>query len=171
VAAWTLTGRRGIVKKERMNVLIRVLHRMGLLSGSVLLAGCHGARPAALGVREGRLAPCPTIPNCVSSLDRDDVHRIAPMPFPGSAAAAIGRLTGIVRSLPRASVVSAAETCLHAEFRSAVFRFVDDVEFFADESAGVIQVRSASRVGSSDLGVNRKRIETIRARWGEPSSR
>jgi uncharacterized protein (DUF1499 family) len=68
-------------------------------------------------------------------------------------------------------VVAATESYLHAEFRSAVFRFVDDVEFFADESAGVIQVRSASRVGSSDLGVNRKRIETIRARWSEPQPR
>ena len=76
-----------------------------------------------------------------------------------------------MRSLPRASVVTATEPYLHAEFRSAVFRFVDDVEFLADESAGVIQVRSTSRVGSSDLGVNRKRIEAIRARWNELPSR
>ena len=68
-------------------------------------------------------------------------------------------------------MVSATKTCLHAEFRSAVFRFVDDAEFFADESAGVTQVRSASRVGSADLGVNRQRIETIRARWDEAPSR
>jgi uncharacterized protein (DUF1499 family) len=152
-------------------MLTRVLHVMVILSGSVLLAGCHGARPATLGVRDGRLAPCPSSPNCVSSRAEDDVHRVAPFPFTGTAGAAIGRLAGIVRSLPRASVVAATETYLHAEFRSAVFRFVDDAEFSADESAGVIQVRSASRVGSSDLGVNRKRIEGIRARWGEPPSR
>jgi hypothetical protein len=77
----------------------------------------------------------------------------------------------LVRALPRAVVVTATETYLHAEFRSAVFRFVDDAEFYADESAGVFQVRSAARVGSSDLGVNRKRVEEIRARWGEPLSR
>ena len=152
-------------------MLTRVLYVVVILSGSVVLAGCNGARPATLGVRDGRLAPCPSSPNCVSSRAEDDVHRVAPFTFTGTAGAAIGRLAGIVRSLPRASVVAASETYLHAEFRSAVFRFVDDAEFYADESAGVIQVRSASRVGSSDLGVNRKRIEGIRARWGEPPSR
>jgi len=152
-------------------MLTRVLHVVVILSGSVVLAGCHGARPATLGVRDGRLAPCPSSPNCVSSRAEDDVHRVAPFPFTGTAGAAIGRLAGIVRSLPRAAVVTATETYLHAEFRSAVFRFVDDAEFYADESAGVIQVRSAARVGSSDLGVNRKRIEEIRARWGELLSR
>jgi uncharacterized protein (DUF1499 family) len=148
-----------------------VLHAMVILSGSVVLAGCHGARQAALGVRDGRLAPCPASPNCVSSQAGDEVHRVPPIPFTGTAGAAIDRLAGIVRSLPRASVITATKTYLHAEFRSAVFRFVDDVEFLADEPAGVIQVRSASRVGSSDLGVNRKRVETIRARWGASPSR
>jgi carboxymethylenebutenolidase len=150
--------------------LLQVVHAMVALSGSVVLAGCHGARPTTIGVRDGRLAACPSNPNCVSSLAADDVHRVAPFPFAGTAAAAIGRLTGIVRSLPRTSVVAATDTYLYAEFTSAVFRFVDDVEFFADEPAGVIQVRSASRVGSSDLGVNRKRIEIIRARWSEQAA-
>ena len=76
-----------------------------------------------------------------------------------------------MRSLPRTTVVTATGTYLHAEFRSAVFRFVDDVEFHADEAAGVIQVRSGSRIGFSDLGVNRRRIEAIRARWGEATPR
>ena len=148
-------------------MLTRVFHVMVILSGPVVLAGCHGARPATLGVRDGRLAPCPSSPNCVSSRAEDDVHRVALLPFTGTAGAAIGRLAGIVSSLPRATVVAATETYLHAEFRSAVFRFVDDAEFYADESAGVIQVRSAARVGSSDLGVNRKRVEAIRARWDD----
>ena len=122
-----------------------VLHAMVILSGSVVLAGCHGARQASPGVRDGRLAPCPSSPNCVSSQAGDEVHRVAPIPFTGTAGAAIDRLAGIVRSLPRASVITATETYLHAEFRSAVFRFVDDVEFLADEPAGVIQVRSVDR--------------------------
>jgi len=150
-----------------MKVLGTVFHAIVVLAGSTLLAGCSGARPAALGSTQGRLAPCPSSPNCVSSLADDDRHRIAPLPFSGAAAAAIGRIEAIVRSLPRAAVVTATETYLYAEFRSAVFRFVDDVEFLADESAGVIQVRSAARVGSSDLGVNRKRVEAIRALWSE----
>ena len=144
-----------------------VFHALAALSGALLLAGCHGARPASPGSARGRLAPCPSSPNCVSSLANDELHRIAPLPFSGAAAAAIGRVEGIVRSLPRASVTTSTGDYLHAEFRSAVFRFVDDVEFLADESAGVIHVRSASRVGSSDLGVNRKRVEDIRVRWAD----
>ena len=154
-----------------MKVLGPVFHAMVVLAGSALLAGCHGARPASLGIRQGRLAPCPSSPNCVSSLADDDMHRIALLPFSGAAAVAIDRLAGIVRSLSRASVTTSTENYLHAEFRSVVFRFVDDVKFFADEAAGVIHIRSASRVGASDLGVNRKRIEAIRARWGELPSR
>ena len=154
-----------------MGAQFRLICIMFMLPVSGLVAGCHGARPAVLGVRDGRFAPCPSSPNCVSCLASDDAHRIAPLPFSGSAAAAVDRLKAIVTSLPRASVVTATETYLHAEFRSAVFRFVDDAEFYADESAGVIQVRSAARAGTSDLGVNRKRIETIRERWGEPPSR
>ena len=154
-----------------MKVLRSVFQALAMLSGAALLAGCHGARPASLGVRQGRLAPCPSSPNCVSSQAGDEVHRVAPIPFTGTAGAAIGRLTQIVRSLPRSSVITSTEDYLHAEFRSAVFRFADDVEFLADEPAGVIHVRSASRVGSRDLGVNRRRIEAIRARWSEPPSR
>jgi uncharacterized protein (DUF1499 family) len=161
----------GEVQEEGMEALRRVFHAMVMFSGSILLVGCHGARPASLGVRDGRLAPCPSSPNCVSSQAADDVHRIAPLPFHGAGGAAIGGLAAIVRSLPRASVVAATENYLHVEFKSAVFRFVDDVEFLLDEPAGVIQVRSASRVGSSDLGVNRRRIEAIRARWGEAPAR
>ena len=154
-----------------MNVLAAVFPALLVLAGSALLAGCHGARPASPGGRQGRLAPCPSSPNCVSSLADDEMHRVAPLPFSGAAGAAIDRLAGIVRSLPRASVITSTENYLHAECRSALFRFVDDVEFLADEPAGVIHVRSASRVGSRDLGVNRRRIEAIRARWGEPPSR
>ena len=154
-----------------MKVFGPVFHAAVVLAGSALLAGCHGARPASLGARQGRLAPCPASPNCVSSLADDEMHRVAPLPFSGTAAAAIDRLAGTVRSLPRASVITATDDYLHAEFRSAVFRFVDDVEFLADESAGVIHVRSASRVGTSDLGVNRRRVESIRARWNELPSR
>lgn len=154
-----------------MNGPLRMLHALVVISGPLLLTGCVGVRPGGLGVRDGRLAPCPSSPNCVSSLAPDATHRIAPIPFTGRAAAAIGRLTALVRALPRTAVISTTERYLYVEFTSAVFRFVDDVEFFADESAGVIQVRSASRVGSSDLGVNRKRIESIRASWdaGAPS--
>jgi len=77
------------------------------------------------------------------------------------------RLLAIVRSLPRTDVVTRTESYLHVEFTSFLFRFVDDVEFLVDDNAKVIHVRSASRLGKSDLGVNGQRIEKIRKRWQE----
>lgn len=151
--------------------LSRAFQTLIAVTGWVLLTGCHGARPAASAVRDGRLAPCPSSPNCVSSQAPDAAHRVEPLPLSGPVAAALVKLADIVRSLPRTAVVESSETYLRAEFTSALFRFVDDVEFFADEAAGVIHVRSASRVGSSDLGVNRRRVEQIRSRWDESPQR
>ena len=136
-----------------------------LLLPAVLLIGCSDTRPAGLGARDGKLLPCPSSPNCVSSQAADEGHRTAPLPYTGPARDAWSRLAGIIASLPRAKVMTDSGTYLHVEFTSLIFRFVDDVEFLADANAKVIHVRSASRVGHSDLGVNRRRIETIRARW------
>jgi uncharacterized protein (DUF1499 family) len=142
-----------------------------MLLSAVLLIGCQGVRPANLGTRDGRLAPCPSSPNCVSSQAADDGHRIDPLPYTGTAADAMARLAAIVRSLPRAVIITEEQGYLYAEFTSAFFRFKDDGEFLADDAAKVIHVRSASRLGHSDLGVNRKRIEMIRDQWekGSPS--
>jgi uncharacterized protein (DUF1499 family) len=109
-----------------------------------------------------RLAPCPDSPNCVSTLSTDDEHRIEPIEFEGSAQAAKEQLLAIVRSMPRTRIVDDDGLYVHAEFRSRVFRFVDDVEFYIDADAGLVQFRSASRKGYSDLGVNRRRMEEIR---------
>ena len=138
-----------------------------LLMPALLLIGCHGTRPANLGARDGILSPCPASPNCVSSQAPDEEHRVAPLPYTGPAGEAMARLLALVRSLPRTDVVTRTGSYLHVEFTSLLFRFVDDVEFLADDAAKVIHVRSASRLGKSDLGVNRKRIEKIRKRWQE----
>jgi uncharacterized protein (DUF1499 family) len=143
----------------------RTLLSVILLLPAALLIGCHGTRPSSLGVRDGKLAACPESPNCVSSHLTDETHRIDPLPYAGSGADALARLSAIVRSLPRTTIVTEKPDYLHAECTSRIFRFVDDVEFLADDRAKVIHVRSASRLGSSDLGVNRKRIELIRSRW------
>ncbi len=127
--------------------------------------GCSGTRPVNLGIENGTLAPCPASPNCVSSQARDHRHAIEPLPLRGPSPEAITELKRIIRSFRRTDIVSSTETYIHAEFRSAIFGFTDDVEFYCDEKKGVIHVRSASRVGHSDLGVNRKRIEAIRAQW------
>ncbi len=128
-----------------------------------LIAACTGVRPTNLGVKDGRLAPCPETPNCVSSQSSDAAHAIEPLRFSGNPTAAMARLKTIIWGMPRTEIVSETDTYLHVEFTSLVFRFVDDVEFLLDEPDSCIQVRSASRMGRSDLGVNRKRIESIRS--------
>jgi uncharacterized protein (DUF1499 family) len=134
-----------------------------LLSLGMLLAGCTGTRPIDLGVQDGKLAPCPASPNCVSSQSSDREHSIDPLRYTGSPGDAMDRLKKIVMCMKRSRIITETGSYIHAEFTSALFRFVDDVEFFLDERAAVIQVRSSSRIGNSDLGVNRKRVEDIRA--------
>jgi len=85
--------------------------------------------------------------------------------YTGAASAAMSDLKKIITGMKRAVIVSETDTYLHIEFTSAIFRFVDDVEFFADDTEKQIQVRSASRVGYSDFGVNRSRVEKIRNAW------
>lgn len=111
------------------------------------------------------LAPCPETPNCVSSLAEDAVHRVEPLPLDGAPAEALGRLRRIIEEMRGASVDKVGDGRLEARFRSRIFRFVDDLVLAVDETAGVVHVRSASRVGRSDLGVNRKRVEEIRRRY------
>jgi len=123
-----------------------------------------GKRPNNLGVKNGKLAPCPNSPNCVSSQSSDVGHAIAPLSYNSTPEQAIAKLKSVIQSLPRTKIITESKDYLYAEFKSALMGFVDDVEFYLDRKANVIQVRSASRLGQSDLGVNRKRIETIRAK-------
>ena len=111
---------------------------------------------------DGRLSPCPASPNCVCSQDHDAVHQIEPLRFVGAPRDAWQRLATVLTQLPRTRIVTNDSTYLHVEFTTPLLRFVDDVEFLLDETAAVIHVRSASRVGHSDLGANRTRIEIIR---------
>ena len=116
-------------------------------------------RPANLGARDGRLAPCKRTPNCVSSqadaADRE--HYIAPLAFRGT----IAELRRLIEALPRVTVIREAPDYLYAEFRTPLLRYVDDVEFL--RAGDVVHVRSASRLGRRDFGVNRRRVEEIRA--------
>ncbi|WP_375501253.1 DUF1499 domain-containing protein [uncultured Nostoc sp.] len=123
-----------------------------------------GKRPNNLGISNDKLALCPNSPNCVSSQSTDAVHKIAPLSFTSSPKEAISNLKKIIESLPRTKIITESQDYLYAEFKSALLGFVDDVEFYLDRNTNVIQVRSASRLGQSDLGVNRQRIETIRAK-------
>lgn len=113
-------------------------------------------RPDNLGVRDGKLAPCKRSPNCVSSQasPSDEEHYIAPIHGTMQDA------RRAVESYPGASIVKADQNYLYAEFRTRLMRYVDDVEFFFD--GRVVQVRSCSRLGRRDFGVNRRRIEELR---------
>lgn len=121
------------------------------------------AGPSADFIEHGQLAPCPSSPNCVSSLATDDGHRVAPLAIPGDAAAQMAALLAVVGDMPRTEIQAQADNYLWVVFTSRLLRFRDDVEFLLGPG-GAVQVRSASRLGYSDLGVNRKRVETIRAR-------
>jgi uncharacterized protein (DUF1499 family) len=126
-----------------------------------------GSRPTNLGVKDGKLAACPSSPNCVSSQapTSDAEHHIAPLSYSGTPTEAIARLKSIITAMPRTKIIAESDNYLYVEFTSALMGFVDDVEFFVDPAAGAVQVRSASRLGQSDLGVNRKRVEEIRAKF------
>ncbi len=132
---------------------------------AVLVIGCAGSRPSPAGPDGGGLAPCPGTPNCVSSQSTDQRHAVAPLRYEGAAGAAMQRLIEVIRGMKRARITTVRERYLHAEFTSLIFRFVDDVEFLLEEETQTIHLRSASRVGTSDLGVNRRRVEAIRSRY------
>ncbi|HEY9872214.1 MAG TPA: DUF1499 domain-containing protein [Candidatus Obscuribacterales bacterium] len=126
-----------------------------------------GKRPDNLGVRDGKLTPCPNTPNCVCSQASDAAHSIEPLTYNSSPAEAMADLKKTIEAMPKTKIITDNNNYLYAEFTSALMGFVDDVEFYLDETAKVIHVRSASRLGQSDLGVNRKRIETIRTNLKE----
>lgn len=126
-----------------------------------------GTRPANLGVANGQFAPCPTTPNCVSSQSQDQEHAIAPFHYATAPEDAFGKLKSILAAQSRVTVLTTTDDYIRTEFTIPIVGFVDDVEFYLDRVANVIQVRSASRLGESDLGVNRKRVETLRTKLGE----
>jgi uncharacterized protein (DUF1499 family) len=139
------------------------LQGLALLAALLPALPWAGARPKGLGIAEGRLAPCPGSPNCVSSDAADAQHGIAPLALAVPAAEAWGAARDAVAALPRTTLVTERPDYLHAECRSALLRFVDDLELHLREAEGLIAVRSASRVGYGDLGVNRRRVEALRS--------
>lgn len=140
-----------------MHTTLRIAARGLMIVGLLTLISCAGDRPTTLGAQNGELAACPDSPNCVSSFEQRESHAIAPLT--GNLAAVRAALA----EMPRAVIVTDENNYIHAEFTSRLMGFVDDVEFLADPASGQVHVRSASRLGHSDLGVNRDRVEAIRA--------
>ncbi|GAB4533504.1 MAG: DUF1499 domain-containing protein [Anaerolineales bacterium] len=128
-------------------------------AGLWVMAG-RAQPPVPLGLHLGKLAPCPDSPNCVSSYETSSEHGIAPLTFDGDPAAALARLDALVAAMPGAYLEHVDGNYRHYTFRTRLMGYIDDVEFYLD--GDVIHVRSASRSGYSDLGLNRKRVEAIR---------
>ena len=132
--------------------------------------------PADLGARDGRLKPPSQTPNSVSS--QAALHggpgaehaRIAPIAFSGDGAAALARLRAIVLAMPGARIVHSDPGYLHVQFETRWLKFVDDAEFLLAPAESVIHLRSASRTGRRDFGVNRARMEAIRRAFAQPAT-
>ena len=143
----------------------RVVSRV-LIGGSLLflvtLISCAGSAPTGLGVKDDRLAACPPSPNCVCSDSSTGQDGIAPLVLAVPPAKAWPAIRKAVTAMPRCQIIQATDDYLHAECRSAIFRFVDDLEVQLRPDEGIAAVRSASRTGYSDMGVNRKRVESLR---------
>lgn len=167
LAAMQLKG--GLVK------LLVVVAFFGVLTLAVLvllgqLGVFTGHMPQGLGVKDGKLAPPSQTQNSVSSQadlhpqhPQKDYARIEPLHFTGDGDAAMARLADVVRAMPRTVIVQQTPDYFYAQASTQWLRFTDDVEFSLDRSAGVIHVRSASRLGAKDFQVNRRRVEAIRA--------
>ncbi|MGB7443351.1 MAG: DUF1499 domain-containing protein [Coleofasciculaceae cyanobacterium] len=145
-----------------------VLVAISLIGATLAFSGestmFAGNRPTTIGVQSsGELAPCPGTPNCVNSKAQNAEHAIEPLSYNSNPEQAMANLKTVIENMEKTTIIASTNIYLYAEFKSKLIGFVDDVEFLLDEKDQVIQVRSASRLGKSDLGVNRKRIEAIRS--------
>jgi uncharacterized protein (DUF1499 family) len=158
---------------KKLLVILMSLLAIAILSIAIFLAlpgektMFAGKRPTNLGIHSGQLAPCPNSPNCVSSFSQDASHKIEPLTYNSAPTVAMANLKQAIASLDKTKIIDQTDNYLYVEFTSSLIGFVDDVEFLLDQGAKVIHVRSASRLGESDLGVNRKRIETIRTQLNQ----
>ncbi len=130
--------------------------KKSLLALLPFLSACAGEPPQDIGVRDGRLIACPESPNCVSSYESSEEHSIAALD--GN----LSQIQQILVAIDGANIVKQSSNYLYAEFTSSLMGYVDDVEFLYDAANNTTQVRSATRVGYSDMGANRSRIEAIR---------
>ena len=141
-----------------------MVFRMVVLLVVSLALGCGGRMPESIAASRGMLAPCPDKPNCVSSFSEDTEHQIPAIRLAGTPAATWQGLQSMLATDGSAEIMTSSDDYLHVVYTSTIMRYRDDVEFILFADDGEIAVRSASRVGHSDLGVNRDRVEAIRSR-------
>ncbi|MHA2472041.1 MAG: DUF1499 domain-containing protein [Promethearchaeota archaeon] len=111
-----------------------------------------------IGIKDGKFHPCPKSPNCVSTQNVDEKHKLEPLEYTGTIEEAKLKIKKIIATYKRTKLITEEQHYLHYEFRTATFKFVDDVEFYFEEAKNLIHFRSAARLGYSDLGVNKKRM-------------
>ena len=129
---------------------------------ALLLNGCGTSKTAEIGLVNGSLRPCPDSPNCVSSMATNADQHVEPFQFQAAPGEAWEAANQAILKLPRTQIISSTDDYLHAESRSSVFGFVDDLELQLLTEQRQIEIRSAARTGYYDLGVNRKRVEELR---------
>ena len=154
-----------MVKKLLSLIIISLLITFSIFinAESVLAISLfQGQTPTNLGVKEGFLKSCPTSPNCVVSQNADESHKIEPISYELDRNKAKELLLKILTVVPNTTIVEQKENYIHIESASSLLGFIDDGEFYFPEDEKVIHLRSASRLGQSDLGVNRRRLEQIR---------
>ena len=128
-----------------------------------MVNGCSGKRPDEIGMDPSGLRGCPKSPNCVSSEAKDEKHAIEWFRLKGDPTVSWPLIQYEIASMPRWSIVTATDNYIHVECKSRIFRFIDDLELYFNSSNGIISIRSASRVGYSDFGANRRRVEFLRS--------
>ncbi|MGB6127234.1 MAG: DUF1499 domain-containing protein [Psychrilyobacter sp.] len=140
-----------------------------LILSLLLLVGCTSAKKKEIGLIDSKFYPCPTSPNCVSSMaPKEDSHYIKPIIYSNMTRDLTQKkIIAILGTLKNTKVVEYNDEYIHAEVRTSFFKFIDDVEFYFPMDKNIIHVRSLARTGYSDFGVNRKRMEKIRVKLHE----
>jgi uncharacterized protein (DUF1499 family) len=151
-----------LLKAIAQQLILSIVLTIFFLTSSLILATPTWAAASGLGVNNGYLSACPPSPNCVVSQNADPKHAVDPIPYHVSRDKAREILLKVLSVVPRTEVVEQTDSYIHALSKSRIFKFVDDVEFYLPADESVIHLRSASRIGESDLGVNRRRVEQIR---------
>ncbi len=146
---------------------MRLFQVLLLFSLFCLLTACSGTRPDNLGITNGQLIDCPSSPNCVSTQTQSEKHKMPSLSYTGTSADAMAKLKKIIAGLDRTEIIKETDDYIHVEFTTKLMRFVDDVELYVDDEHKKIHFRSASRVGHSDMGLNKRRMTEIGELFGK----
>ena len=131
------------------------------LALSLLTLATLSSSPDTPDMPDTRLEPCPGTPNCVSTQETRESRRMVPITYSGNIDQALQQLLDLLAEQPRVEVTEVGDQIVRAVFTTRLLRFKDDVVFLFEPEEQVIHFRSASRVGRSDLGANRERMERI----------